>query len=883
MTLAALVALAACGAAPAPVERGAAPGPPGATAIADPGDATGAGVTPTAYALELLIDPDSSGFIGTITIELDVTARTSELWLDASELQISSAILTRPGATAGAPAQVIDVRRAIDAPRGRVGFVPDAPLTPGPARLELRFAGLYRLDDGIFAQAYRARTYVYSDFEPTDARRAFPCFDEPRFKTPWTVALIVPRGQVALSNTAAVRTVELDDDHDRVEFATTPPLPSYLVALAVGPFELVDVEGGPVPLRIVVPEGRRAAAARAAAFAPEILSTAVALLERPVPFDKLDLIAVPRFGGAMENPGLVTVAADILLGSGGDAFDRKLGLVLAHEAAHLWFGDWMTLTDWRDLWIQEGTATWLADEVLARWRPAWATRRDELRARAEAMRDDELPDARALRPDEVDGPRALFDVLTYQKSAAVLHMIEAWVGAPRFYAALRELLDARAWGHATSDEFIAALATAAGPEGEDAVRATLTSFVARAGVPHLDVELRCEGRPRVQLTPRVPGWSVPVCVRWSDDGVTAQERCALVDEPRELTLGDRCPAWLHPNADAAGYYRWSLRGTTLAATLAGAPATDRERLDAAHMFRAALADGTPLLELAEALAVAAASDLPELVERALAEYQLLVDQLAPAAARAEIARHLRAALAPTVRRLGTHALAGEAAAPARLRPLVLAGAGGLGGERKLIAWARKATRRWLAGKPVDDALVEAALTVAASHADATLADALVAAAGRSLDELSSGRDHTPLLGRALTRLPAARALAALAAGLDGAMHSGTTFTLAVGLLSRADTAAATAALLVERGDWLTFTAPFAALCEPGLLDQIDRNAARDPAFTRVLDRRRTEAERCAALRPARGRRRRRVPLTAPRGRCRAADAAAATCTSARRS
>ncbi len=842
---------AACGAAPAP--------PPApyelprkivGPAVVAPGDPTGAAVTPTAYRLELAIDPSSTGFTGEIQIDLDLAARTSAIWLDGEGLELTTATLVRPGATTEDD-HWVELTRAAGAPAGRIGFELAAPLDPGPATLTLGFAGLYRVDDGLFAQAYRARTYVFSDFEPVDARRAFPCFDEPRFKTPWTVSLVVPRGMQAFANTAAVRTTDVGDGLRRVEFAPTPPLPSYLVAVAVGPFEVVEVAGGPLPTRIIVPEGRRAAAARAAEYAPELLDAAVELLGRPVPFDKLDFIAVPRFGGAMENPGLVTVAADILLATGGgEAADRKLALVLAHEAAHLWFGDWMTLIDWRDLWIQEGLATWMADELLARWRPAWATRRDELRYRAEAMRDDELPDAHALRPEALDGPRALFDVLTYQKSSAMLHMIEAWVGPERFVTALRGLLDARAWGHARSDDLVDALAGAAGAADVAAVRAALASFVHRPGVPVLDAEVRCErDGARLTLTPREAGWAVPACVRWSAGGDAAPQRaCVIAETARELDLGTACPAWVHPSADGAGYYRWSLRGAALADLIGAVGLTDRERLDAAYQLRGALADGAPLREVADALAAAAGSDVPEVAALAVAEYQLLLDQLAPGAARRVIAAHLRDALAASVRRLGTQPRGDEPADARRLRAVALGGAGGPGGDKKVIAWARKVTRRWLDGARTDDDLLEAALTVVAHHADRALTDELVAAAGRSHDELTAGRDDTPLLGRALTHLPAAHALDALRAALDGALHSGTTFTLAIGLLSRADTADDAATLLAGRGDWLTFTVPFAAICDDALVDRVDPSAARDPAYAVVLHRRRTEADRCAALR-----------------------------------
>jgi len=790
-----------------------------------PADATGAGITPRAYTIELAIDPGASGYTGTISIELDVAVRSSAIWLDASDVAIDWARLTVGD-------EVQELAWVVDPPVGRLGLTLPRPVDPGVARLDLSFSARYQIDEGIFAQTYRAGTYVFSDFEPVDARRAFPCFDEPRFKTPWTISLVVPDGLVALSNSEATATDDLAGPLTRVSFAPTPPLPTYLVAFAVGDFDVVDAPGGPVPVRIVVPSGRADAAARAATYAPAILQTARDFVDRDVPFGKLDIVAVPRFGGAMENPGLVTVALDILLDGRTEADERKLGLVLAHEVAHLWFGDSVTLTDWRDLWINEGLATWMADEVLVRWQPAWNTRLDEIGARHEAMAEDDAPGAHPLRPDELAGPRLLFDVLTYQKGAAILHMVEAWAGDERFLAALRGYLDAHAGGGASSLDLVAALA----PLGAE-VRSVLEPLLEETGVPALDVSVSCGADGAQASLSARDDRPVPACVRWRDDA-GEHRSCVVVTGTELVPLGESCPRWVHPNANGDGYYRWSMDGGHLGAVIADVRATDRERLDGARAVRTALAEDTPAEEIADALAAGVRSPIPAVVAVALADYRVLIDQAAPDDAVKPIAAHLRRALAPSVKRLGTAPRAADTAADARLRGLVLTAAG-LAGDKKVIPWATKAARKWLDHdqRPPDD-LAEAVLLVAAAHADARLVKSLAKAAANAMDD--AGAD-APLFGRALGRLPATHGLAVLDDALDGSLPSMITFTLAIEQLARRDTAAAAAAQLAAQGDWLAIVLTFAPVCDPALVDQAGQPEA--------LARRRADAARCAALTP----------------------------------
>ena len=792
------------------------------------------GVTPTAYRLALAIDPEAGGYTGTVSIDVTLTEPTDTIWLDDDGPHVTAATIT-------ADAESTTLAPIDGAPAGRVGFTLPR-TTSGEIRLDLAFSADYRGEDGIFAQSDHTHSYVYSDFEPTDARRAFPCFDEPRWKTPWSMTLTVPAGVTALSNTSPTSDTPLADGRREIAFATTAPLPTYLVALAVGPFETVDAPGAPVPMRIVVPAGRSADAARAAGFAPALAGVAQTLLARPIPFDKIDVIAVPRFGGAMENPGLITVASDILLDGHGDGDDRQLALVLAHELSHLWFGDSVTLVDWRDLWINEGVASWMADEVLARWRPAWATRRDELRARDEAMADDEIAGAHPLRPAALDKPRQLFDVLTYQKGASILHMLDGWIGGDRMLDALRGFLDAHAGGGASSDDLLAALA----PLGDD-VGGVMRGLVDGAGVPEIDATLDCRGAPHLHLTVRDAGDRVPVCARWSDG--TTHRACTVVsgaDRPAaRRTLPDLgaprrrrqrlLPLDARRRVAGRRDRRRRRERSRTPRRRAGDPArARRRRVDARGRERAARRHRQP--------------DSGSGRRRGR--------RLSAAARRGRAARGPPRDRRAPARRPGRH-LAPPRHRPAprrarRRRPPARGRAHRRRRARRRSARDRVGApraRRWLHHhRAATGALLEPALVVAGAHADDRLATQLFRAAEAAMSEPDEVGE---LLARALGRMPRRRAMRALDAGLGGELPSPVTFALAVELLGRGDTARAAAHTLGHRGDWLATTVTFASTCDPALVDRLakSRDAERDPGYARSLSRRRLEAQRCAAMRP----------------------------------
>jgi hypothetical protein len=282
-----------------------------------PGD-----VRPLRQAIDLSIDPGREAYSGVVDVELEVTRDTPLLWLNATGLKVTSASLGPEGRLRPA--------RVVAGGDDFVGFAPEAPLAAGRARLRASFEGTVSrlLNEGLFAMKEGDEWYAFTQFEPISARRAFPCFDEPSYKIPWDVTLRVPSGQVALSNAPAVSKAR-DGDRDVVRFAPTRPLPAYLVAMAVGPFEVVDL--GPAgrnatPSRLAVPKGRGGDTAWARESTLPILALLEDYFDRPYPYEKLDQVAIPGVGFAMEHPGLVTYGMGLMVQRPGEESIASRGL-----------------------------------------------------------------------------------------------------------------------------------------------------------------------------------------------------------------------------------------------------------------------------------------------------------------------------------------------------------------------------------------------------------------------------------------------------------------------------------------------------------------------------------------------------------------------------
>lgn len=555
-----------------------------------------------AYTLDLTLDPALPQYQGQVAIDLLLQQPQARLVLHAKGLRIGHAV-----AEAGAQRWPLRVQQIDD---DRIGLklagaaeqrarnpagrgparpsstnAPTAHLPSGPLRLSLSFVG--RLDSqgsyGLFRQQEAGRWYAMSQFQAVGARQAFPLLDEPGWKVPWTVSLTVPDGLKAFSNTEAAAPTQAAAGWQRWQFATTPPLPSYLLALAVGPFDVLDAPPhGHTPLRFITPAGRADEARWAAGMTGRLLAWLEDYTGLPYPYAKLDSLALPVAPGfgAMEHPGLVTYESVALLARPGEesaAFQRLHLPLAAHELAHQWFGNLVTLAWWDDLWLNESFASWLGDKATAAVMPHWDGHLATQRARARAMRADRLANARSVQ-QPVEAPADLgnlWDAITYEKGQTVLAMAEHWLGQDRFRAALQRYLGRHAWGHASAQDFWAAL------DAEDArLPPALRGFVQQPGIPVLRLALACEPgqTPRLHIRQNrlLPvgsaargqpgaGWQVPLVLRTP----AGTQRLLVAGPEATLPLPDAtCPAWLQPNDGGQGYYRVALPPALQAGLLA---------------------------------------------------------------------------------------------------------------------------------------------------------------------------------------------------------------------------------------------------------------------------------------------------------------------------
>ncbi len=501
------------------------------------------GVTPLAYDLRLEVDPNADGFTGHIAIRVRLDAPTDHVWIHADQLAITAA--RWDGGT---------LARLPVAGDQMIAFGFGRRVDPGEVTLAFDYTGNTTHDqEGLFRQQSGDRWYLFSQGESTLARRIAPCFDEPRFKTPWRVTLVAPADDVALANMPQLSEHALPDGRREIAFAPTPAMPSYLLAIAVGPFALVEVGTvgrGNVPVRVAALEGQADRVAVVARHVPAIVDALERYTDDALPWPKLDLVVVPRLFGAMENPGLVTFAEHLLVGDARvKEFSNEFVRVAAHELAHFWFGDLVTHAWWDDLWLAEAFASWLGDrtvDALGAGSPL-----DEAVARRRALEADALPTAMPLhRPvNSNDDPDASFDDTEYDKGQAVLATFEHWIGDAQFRAVVQAYLREHRGGSATAADFTRALAAVAGPD----IGAAFARYVEHAGVPILELELDCTGAPKLVGHAR-DHLAIPACMRVP--GTTAPV-CALIADHAELPLAS-CPAWVR---QTGGYYIVTWIGT----------------------------------------------------------------------------------------------------------------------------------------------------------------------------------------------------------------------------------------------------------------------------------------------------------------------------------
>ena len=575
-----LVLASACAAPGASTKGPATPQPSAAEGVA-PSLRLPDGVRPLAYTLELSILPQRERFSGRTQIAVELAAPATRVWLHGKDLRVTE-VSARAGDTdvKGTYQQTND--------EGLASITFERPLPAGRSLLVLRYdapfnrqlEGLYRVDSG-------GDHYAFTQFESISARLAFPCFDEPAFKTPFDVWLTVEHTDVALSN-SSVLNEERSGEFKRVHFATTKPLPTYLVAFAVGPLDVVEaaptarerVRGEPLPLRGVAARGKGAKLAYVlSTLGPTWARSRTTSAFRIRSTSSTSSRCRDFAAGAMENAGLVTFREPYLLFDGQnvpEAQKRWSSFVMAHELAHQWVGDLVTMSFWDDIWLNEAFATWLEFRVAGALHPEYKAELELLDDVQGAMENDSRVTARMIRQPIKSSHDILnaFDAITYQKGGGVIGMFERYLGAGVFQQGVRKYIKTHAYGNASTADLLAALGEAA----ERDVATPFNTFLTQPGVPLVQTQLSCLAGelPRLELKQsryfpigstgqQTQTWQIPICARYESAGAI-RENCTLLTAPNgALTLdGGRCPSWVMPNADGAGYYRFTLAPADLA-------------------------------------------------------------------------------------------------------------------------------------------------------------------------------------------------------------------------------------------------------------------------------------------------------------------------------
>ena len=396
-------------------------------------------IVPTHYTLALEIDPETDGFAGEVRIDARSAEPMQRIFLHGKDLDIVSASAKPAGS------RPIALRAEPVHESGVLALTAEQPLPAGELELTLSFRARYSTQlDSTYKIVVAERAYVMTQFEALSARKSFPCFDEPSFKTPWDLTLVVPDSAVATANTRALHEEPAEHGRRRVVFATSEPLPTYLIAYAVGPWDVVEappIQPTPersraLPLRGLAVHGRGGELAHALAETPRILAALENWFGSGYPFDKLDLLAAPDFAfGAMENAGLIVYQERLLLLSDTSptALRQAFFGVHAHELAHQWFGNLVTPPWWDDIWLNEAFATWLATKLTAQLEPGFRAELRALEGVRAAMAEDSLATSRRIAEPIADYRDVLsaFDGVTYQKGGAVLAMFESYLGASR--------------------------------------------------------------------------------------------------------------------------------------------------------------------------------------------------------------------------------------------------------------------------------------------------------------------------------------------------------------------------------------------------------------------------------------------------------------------
>jgi len=572
--------------------------------------------TPEHYTLWFAPNLESETFRGREAIEVVLSTPSRTITMHAAEITFTTVTIDDAG---GSQTAAVSLNEAAET----ATFTVPRPVARGRATIDITYRGI--LNDklrGFYLSKANGRKYAVSQMEATDARRAFPSFDEPAYKATFAISLMVDAADAAISNGRQISdTPGPEPGKHTIAFAPTPKMSTYLVALLVGDFVCRSGQSGNTPIRVCSTPDKLALTAFALAAAEQQVAFFNQYFGIAYPYEKLDIIGVPDFAaGAMENAGAITFRERMLLADAATAsvdIRKSVASVISHELAHQWFGDLVTMKWWDDLWLNEGFATWAANKPLAAWKPEWRMDVSAAEQTQGALAIDALRTTRAIHT-QVDTPAEInqvFDAIAYEKTAGVLNMIEAYVGPEAFRKGVSSYLQKYSLGNAAGEDFWTEVTRVT----EKPVNRIMKSFVDQPGAPLLSVKTRCVGgatevsvkQERFVGAPQ-PGnigssmpaqtWTLPVCVKTS----AGEAACTIVTGREQTITAPGCGAAM-VNADARGYYVTEYEPAVVAALASRTPPlTSAERVsllgDEWRMMRAGRHEVGTYLDLSATLA-----------------------------------------------------------------------------------------------------------------------------------------------------------------------------------------------------------------------------------------------------------------------------------------
>jgi puromycin-sensitive aminopeptidase len=707
-------------------------------------------VLPESYQLRLVPDLANATYSGEVTIKVKVLEPVSEIVLnaitfeDAKErktpvIQISEALIRRGNGTAfiGSVEAEPETERVRIKVNGVVGT--------GEWQLKLRFTGT--LNDklkGFYRSVYQDaagndKVIATTQFESTDARRAFPCFDEPDMKATYQLTIVIDPTLKAVSNARVVSITHDEQGRKVVEFAPTMKMSTYIVAFVVGDLvctKPVMVDG--IQVRVWCTPGKE----NLTRFALEAAQFALRYYRKyfgvPYPGDKLDMLAIPDFAaGAMENLGCVTYRETALLVdpavASQSAIDR-VAEVVAHELAHMWFGDLVTMKWWNGLWLNEAFATFMAAKCVDAWKREWATWEKFGLARGAAYETDSLGATRPIEftvvsPEDAEG---MFDVLTYEKGCSVLRMLEQYIGEETFRKGIAQYIKSFAYGNTEGSDLWAALGTAAGlPVSE-----IMHGWIFTPGFPVVSVSrsdkagaLTLKQQPFKFLDEKVDRdqlWQVPVLLRAKTDEGVVTIKHLLSEREETIYVGENLE-WVVANAGGHGFYRvlysddLSARLVTDAQSMLSVIERANLVADAWACVQAGLSNSLAYLELVKQLSDEDDPNVWATIEKGLESLHGLLPEGSQERARYEAM--VRDLVAPALARVGWQPQDGETLQASELRSVLIGTLAIIGNDEAAHARAAEIFAAWKADRnSVEGNVIDAVVEVLATVGGAELFD-----------------------------------------------------------------------------------------------------------------------------------------------------------------